>query len=74
MRAVTPSERHGRVLHRGDLLLEKSGGVSQLLDAVSPPLFTDDSPTPDYSKQGVASGEHATSDEVDLPASKPQRG
>lgn len=26
MRAVTPSERRGRVLQRGDLLLEKSGG------------------------------------------------
>ncbi|MBL8744072.1 MAG: response regulator, partial [Myxococcales bacterium] len=55
-------------------LLEKSAGVSQLLDAVSPPLFTDDSPTPDYSKQGLASGEHATSDDADLPAPKPHRG
>jgi CheY-like chemotaxis protein len=47
-------------------LLEKSAGVSQLLEAVSPPLFTDDSPTPDYTKQGAA-------DEADLPATKPQR-
>jgi CheY-like chemotaxis protein len=54
-------------------LLEKSSGVSQLIEAVSPPLFTDDSPTPDYTKRDVVSGEHATGDEVDLPATKPHR-
>jgi type I restriction enzyme, S subunit len=26
LRAIQPSERHNRILHRGDLLLEKSGG------------------------------------------------
>ncbi len=53
-------------------LLEKAGGVSQLMEAVSPPLFVDE-PTPDYNKRDVVSGEHASGEEADLPSAKPHR-
>lgn len=62
-------------------LLEKSAGVSQLLDAVSPSLvdeargaddaISDEDPTPDLSRPGVpVSGEHVVDD---LPARSPKR-